>query len=149
MRENGKFSLLHWAYYGTIILMLGMVASLFVVLITNDVAMWVRVTYLIIASLLVLTVVLDIISTYANTNRYIVGFMLLVLSVATAIVSFVLYARLSATGGVVPMDNFNYFLSEAGNLVLIDLLAIAIYVMGQYLTRPQTTTIRANRLNAK
>lgn len=130
MRENGRYPLLSLAYYGTIILMLGLVATLFVVLLGNDIALWVRVTYIIIAVVLALLVVWNIISTISRSPSYLANFIMFIASCATAIVAFILYARTAATGGIVPLANFNYYLHEAGTLVLINLLGIAVYIMG-------------------
>lgn len=142
MRENGKKSLLTMAYYGMIILMIALIVSLFIGVTNNDVALWMRVSVIIICVLLVLVVVYTTLCMYSDTNLYTAGYALCILSVATVIVSFIFYARLTSNTEIIPLENLNVFLFTVGNLVLINLLTIAIYITGLYIKQPKEFGIK-------
>ena len=137
MRENGKKSLLTMAYYGMIILMIALIVSLFIGITNEGVALWMRVCAIIISVLLVLVVVYMTLCMYSDMSSYTAGYALCILSVATIIVSFIFYARLTPGSEIIALANLNIFLFVVGNLVLINLLTIAIFITGLYIKQPK------------
>ena len=137
MRENAKKTLLTMAYYGMIILMIALIVSLFIGITTNGIALWVRICAIVISVLLVLVVVYMTLCMYSDMSAYSAGFALCVLTVATVIVSFIFYARLTPIAEIIAVANLNVFLFVVGNLVLINLLTIAIFITGLYIKQPK------------
>lgn len=137
MKENAKKMLLNMAYYGMMIVMLALVVSLFIGINTNGIAVWARVCFLIVAGLLVADVIYMIVCMYSGISAYPVGYILCALSVMTVIFSFVFYIRLTPSASIIPLANLNIFLFVVGNAVLINLLTIAIYVVGLYIKQPK------------
>ena len=142
MRESGKKTLLNLTYYGLVIVMVAMIISLFIGINNNNIAMWARVMTIIISVVLVLIVVYMVVSMYTDISAYPVGFILLATTVATVIVSFVYYSRLTPIDGILSLTNLNVFLFVAGNLILINLLTIAIYIVGLYIKQPNEPSNR-------
>ena len=142
MRENAKKTLLNMAYYGMTILMIALIVSFFIGLNNNGVATWARVCSIIICVLLALVVLYMILCMYSKMSAYTAGYVLCVLSVATVIVSFIFYARLTPGTSIIPLENLNIFLYVVGNLVLINLLTIAIYVTGLYIKQPKEHSVK-------
>lgn len=142
MKETGKKTLLNLTYYGLVIVMIAMIISLFIGVNNNNIAMWARVMAIIISIVLVLVVIYMIISMYTDISAFPVGFILLVTSVATVIVSFIYYSRLTPIDGILSLTNLNVFLFVAGNLLIINLLTIAIYVVGLYIKQPSEPSNR-------
>lgn len=137
MRESGKKSLLTMAYYGMIILMVALIISLFVGITNNAIALWVRVSAIIICVLLVLVVLYTTLCMYSDMSAYTAGYALCILTVATIVVSFIFYSRLTPVAEILPLANLNVFLFVVGNLVLINLLTIAIFIAGLYIKQPK------------
>ena len=137
MRENAKKTLLNMAYYGMIILMIALIVSLFIGITNNGIALWMRVCAIIICVLLVLVVIAITLCMYSDMSAYSAGYALCILTVATIIVSFIFYARLTPTAEIIPLANLNVFLFVVGNLVLINLLTIAIFITGLYIKQPR------------
>lgn len=144
MRENAKKTLLNMAYYGMVILMVALIVSLFIGVTNNSIAIWARVSCIVISILLVLVVVYMIMCMYSNMGAYTAGYVLCILTVATIIVSFIFYARLTPGSEIIPLANLNVFLFVVGNLVLINLLTIAIYITGLYIKQPHEYGIKPN-----
>jgi hypothetical protein len=117
--------------------MLALIVSDIVGLTNTGVAGWARVVCIIIDVLLILVVIWTIACMYSNTDAYAIGYVLCVLTVATVIVSFIYYTRLTPGTGIIPVADLNYFLFVVGNLVLINLLSIAIYITGLYIKQPK------------
>ena len=137
MRENAKKSLLTMAFYGMVIVMIAVIVSLFIGIDANGIATWARVCFIIISVLLVLDVLYMIVTMYSSMSAYPVGYILCVLSVATVIVCFIFHQRLTPGTDLVPMVDLNIFLFMVGNLVIINLLTIAIYITGLYIKQPK------------
>ena len=137
MRENAKKTLLTMAYYGMIILMVALIVSLFVGITNNGIALWVRVCAIIICVLLVLVVLYTTLCMYSDMSAYTAGYALCILTVATVVVSFIFYARLTPIAEIIAITNLNIFLFVVGNLVLINLLTIAIFITGLYIKQPK------------
>ena len=70
-------------------------------------------------------------------SAYTAGYALCILSVATVIVSFIFYARLTPAAEILPLANLNIFFFVVGNLVLVNLLTIAIFITGLYIKQPK------------
>lgn len=137
MRENAKKTLLNMAYYGMMIVMIALIISLIVGVLDAGFAGWVRITFIIISILLAGLVIWMIMCMYSNMDAYPIGYCLCILSVATVIVSFIFYTRLTPANGIIALSNLNYFLFAVGNLVVINLLTIAIYITGLYIKQPK------------
>ena len=136
MKESGKKALLNMAYYGLVIVMLAMIVWLFIGLNNDPITTGIRVATIIISVILVLVVLYMIVCMYSGLSAYPVGFILFAVSVATVIVSFVFSARLTPADGIITLANLNVFLFVIGNLIIINLLTIAIYVIGLYIKQP-------------
>ena len=137
MRENAKKTLLTMAYYGMIILMVALIISLFIGITNNGIALWVRICGIVISVLLVLVVLYTTLCMYSDMSAYTAGYALCVLTVATVIVSFIFYARLTPIAEIIATANLNVFLFVVGNLVIINLLTIAIFITGLYIKQPK------------
>ncbi len=137
MRENAKKTLLTMAYYGMIILMVALIISLFIGITNNDIALWVRVCTIIISVLLVLVVLYTTLCIHSDMSAYTAGYALCLLSVANVVVSFIFYSGLTPDTGILSIENLNVFLFVVGNLVIINLLTIAIYIAGLYIKQPK------------
>ena len=137
MRENAKKTLLTMAYYGMIILMVALIISLFIGVTNNGIALWVRVCAIVISVLLVLVVLYTTLCMYSDMSAYTAGYALCILTVATVIVSFIFYARLTPVAEIIATANLNVFLFVVGNLVIINLLTIAIFITGLYIKQPK------------
>ena len=137
MRENAKKTLLTMAYYGMIILMVALIISLFIGITNNGIALWVRICGIVISVLLVLVVLYTTLCMYSDMSAYAAGYALCVLTVATVIVSFIFYARLTPIAEIIATANLNVFLFVVGNLVIINLLTIAIFITGLYIKQPK------------
>ena len=142
MKESGKKILLNLVYYTMVILMLAIIVNTFIGINNNDIATWARIVVMIISVLLALLVVYMIICMYSGISAFPVGFILYGLSIATAIVGFIYYMRLSPASGLISTINLNVFLFVVGNLVIINLLTIAIYITGLYIKQPNEPTNR-------
>ena len=79
---------------------------------------------------------------YSKMSAYMAGYVLCVLSVATAIVSFIFYTRLTPGVGIIPLENLSIFLYVVGNLAIINLLTIAIFITGLYIKQPREYGIK-------
>lgn len=144
MRENAKKTLLTMAYYGMIIIMVALIISLFVGVSNNNIALWARICTIIIAVLLVLVVIYSTLCMYSDMSAYTAGYALCILSVATVVVSFIFYARLTPVAGILTAENLSIFLFVVGNLVMINLLTIAIYIAGLYIKQPKELGSKPN-----
>ena len=142
MKESGKKILLNLVYYSMVILMLGIIVNTFIGINNNDIATWARILVMIISILLALTVVYMVVCMYSGISAFPVGFILYGLSIATVIVGFIYYARLTPADGIISLVNLNIFLFVVGNLVLINLLTIGIYITGLYIKQPNEPTNR-------
>lgn len=137
MRENAKKTLLNMAFYGMVIVMLAVIVSLFIGIDAEGIATWARVCFIIISVFLVLDVLYMIVCMYSQMSAFPVGYILCILSVATVIVSFIFYQRLTPGTDLIPAIDLNIFLFMVGNLVIINLLTIAIYIVGLYIKQPK------------
>ena len=137
MRENAKKTLLNMAYYGMVIVMIALIVSLITGVTRADVAGWARVCSIVISILLAILVIAMIVCMNTRKDAYPLGYCLCILTVATVIVSFIYYARLTPADGIIPAGNLSYFIFVVGNLVLINLLTIAIYITGLYIKQPK------------
>ena len=144
MRENAKRTLLNMTFFGMIIVMLAIVVTLIAGLFGNEFAGWVRVGFTILSILLVIDVIYQVITIFTHMDSYPAGLFLFILSVATVIMTFILYSRFSVRGGMIMLANLDFFLFAGANLIVINLLSIAIYIVGLYLKQPNE--VKATRI---
>ena len=132
------------AYYGMIVVMVATIIWLFLGLNNEGITAGARVTSIIISIILVLIVLYMTASIYTGLSAYPVGYLLFITSIATVILSFVFAANLTTTAGIIALTNLNIFLFVVGNMAIINLFTIAIYVVGLYIKQPAETTRRIN-----
>jgi len=142
MKENGKKTLLNLTYYGLVIVMLALIVSFFIGVNNNGIALWARVSSMIICIVLALLVAYMVVCMYSGISAFPVGFILYGLTIASVIVAFVYYTRLTPARGILTTANLNIFMFVIGNLLLINALTIAIYVTGLYIKQPNEPTNR-------
>ncbi len=142
MKNNANKTLLTIAYYGCVVIMLALVVTLIIGLLRTDVALWIRICYIAIACLLVGLVIYDCVCINTGMSTYIAGFIMYTLTVATMIVCFVLYSRLTINNGLVPTADLSLYLFEIGNLVAINILTIIIYCIGNFYVKHDKPAMR-------
>ena len=142
MKENGKKTLLNLMYYGLVIVMIALIVSFFIGINNNGIALWARISSMIICIALTLLVVYMIICIYSGISAFTVGFILYGLTIASVIVSFIYYMRLTPANGLLTPANLSTFMFVIGNLLLINALTIAIYIAGLYIKQPSEPTNR-------
>ena len=142
MKENGKKTLLNLMYYGLVIVMLALIVSFFIGVNNNGIAMWARVSSMIICIVLALIVAYMVVCMYSGMSAFPVGFILYGITIASVIVAFIYYLRLTPARGILTAANLNIFMFVIGNLLLINGLTIAIYITGLYIKQPSEPTNR-------
>jgi hypothetical protein len=140
MKETGKKTLLNLMYYGLVIVMVALIVSFFIGINNNGIALWARIVSMIICIALALLVVYMIICMYSGISAFPVGFILYGLTIASVIVAFIYYMRLTPANGLLTVVNLNIFMFVIGNLLLINALTIAIYITGLYIKQPNEPT---------
>ena len=142
MDANLKKTLLNITYYTLIGGMVAFVVFFMITLAGASMAMWERVAYYILIGLLVAAVVFDIICTMKQSNKYIAGFILYVVTIAVVVLSLIIFALNSANGRLL-IDISERFFRLILFSYLINALAVLIYVTGEKLI--VTVTNRAKK----
>ena len=142
MEANLKKTLLNITYYTVIGGMVAFVVFFMITLAGASMAMWERVTYYILIGLLVAAVVFDIICTIKQSNKYIAGFILYVVTIAVVVLSLIIFALNSANGRLL-IDISERFFRLILFSYLINALAVLIYITGEKLI--VTVTNRAKK----
>jgi len=130
MGASQKKLLLNVTYYTLIAVMIAFVIFYFITLGNASMAEWERVCFYVITALLVVAVVFDIYCTCTHTSKYISGFVLYGITLATIIISLIVMA-LNASSGRLLLDITERFFRVILFTYLINALAIIIYLAGQ------------------
>lgn len=142
MEANLKKVLLTVTYYSIIAVMVAFEVFFMISLANASMATWEKVCYYIIAGLLVGVVIYDIICTCLHSQKYILGFVLYGLTLATIALSLVVMAVNSANGRLL-IDISERFFRLILFSYLINVLAILVYTTGERLI--VNTTNRAKK----
>ena len=137
MEFYGKKILLNMVYYTLIALLVAVGITFMVFLGTSDIALYSKIGYFILASLFILLVVFDIICTCLNQMKFVSGIILYVLTVATIVMGFVVYA-LNVTNGLIPTDTVNVFISLIAMSMAMAVISIVIYCVGEKIIEYKT-----------
>ncbi len=132
METTSKKVLLILTYYTLMLAMLGLSIFLFISLPSDRLAVWIKVLYYILISLLIVLVIFDIICTNTRMNKFISGFILYGLTITHLVVSFILYAHF-AQNGIIPADVMDIFMLVLSVSWAINILTIVIYCVGEHL----------------
>ena len=98
MDANLKKVLLIVVYYSLIAVMVAFEVFFMITLASANMAVWEKVSYFILAGLLVAVIVYDIICTCLHTQKYISGFILFGITLAVVAISLIVMALNSANG---------------------------------------------------
>lgn len=142
MEANLKKVLLTVTYYSIIAVMVALEVFFMISLANASMATWEKVSYYIIAGLLVGVVIYDIICTCLHSQKYISGFVLYGVTLATIALSLVVMAVNSANGRLL-IDISERFFRLILFSYLINVLAILVYTTGERLI--VNTTNRAKK----
>ena len=142
MDANLKRTLLNITYYTLIGGMVAFVVFFMITLAGASMAMWERIAYYVLIGLLVATVIFDIVCTVRQSNKYIAGFILYVVTIAVVVLSLIVFALNSANGRLL-IDISERFFRLIFFSYLINVLAVLIYVTGEKLI--VTVTNRAKK----
>ena len=132
MDANLKKVLLIVIYYSLIAVMVAFEVFFMITLANASMATWEKVAYFILAGLLVGVVVYDIICTCMQTQKYISGFILYVVTACVAILSLIVMALNSANGRLL-IDISERFFRIILFSDLINAFAVLIYCTGEKL----------------
>lgn len=141
MDANLKKVLLNVVYYSLIAVMVAFEVFFMISLANANMAVWEKVCYYILAGLLVLMVVYDIICTCLHSQKYISGFILYGLTLATIILSLIVMALNSADGRLL-IDISERFFRLILFSYLINILAILVFTTGEKLIVNTTNRIK-------
>ena len=142
MKNDANKTLLTIAYFGCVLIMLALVVTMFIGLLRENVAMWIKVCYIALACALVAVVVFDCVCVYMGVSTYVAGFILYALTVGVVIVCYIMYTRLAGTNGLIPTADLSLYLFAVGNLLAINILSIIIFCVGNI-------NVKKNRISAK
>lgn len=132
MEANLKKVLLTVVYYSLIAVMIVFEVFFMISLVNANMSMWEKVCLFVIAGLLVGMVVYDIICTCLHSQKYIAGFILYGLTLATIVLSLIVMAVNSA-GGRLLLDISEKFFRMILFSYLINVFAILIFSVGEKL----------------
>lgn len=132
MDANLKKVLLNVTYYSLIAVMLAFEVFFMISLANASMAVWEKVCFYVLAGLLVAVVVYDIICTCLHSQKYISGFVLYGLTLATIALSLVVMAINSANGRLL-LDITERFFRIILFSYLINVFAILVYTTGEKL----------------
>lgn len=141
MDANLKKVLLNVVYYSLIAVMVAFEVFFMISLANANMAVWEKVCYYILAGLLLLMVVYDIICTCLHSQKYISGFILYGLTLATIILSLLVMALNSADGRLL-IDISERFFRLILFSYLINILAILVFTTGEKLIVNTTNRIK-------
>lgn len=141
MDANLKKVLLNVVYYSLIAVMVAFEVFFMISLANANMAVWEKVCYYILAGLLLLMVVYDIICTCLHSQKYISGFILYGLTLATIILSLIVMALNSADGRLL-IDISERFFRLILFSYLINILAILVFTTGEKLIVNTTNRIK-------
>jgi len=132
MDANLKKVLLNMTYYTLIGAMVALEIFFMITLAGASLAMWERVVYYILAVALIVAVIYDIICTCMHRQKYIAGFILYVITIATVVMSLIVFS-LNSDNGRLLIDISEKFFRLVLFSYIINALAIAIYCTGEKL----------------
>ncbi len=132
MDADLKKVLLNVVYYTLIAVMVAFVVFFMVTLANASMSLWEKVAYFILSGALVLLVVYDIICTVMQSQKYIAGFILYVITLLMLILSLVVFALNSANGRLL-IDISEKFFRIIFFSYLINAMAILVYCIGESL----------------
>ncbi len=132
MDANLKRVLLNMTYYTLIGAMVVLEVFFMITLAGASMAMWERVVLYILAAMLVGVTVYDIICTCMHRQKYIAGFILYIVTIATVVFSLIVFA-LNSENGRLLIDISERFFRIILFSYIINALAIAIYCTGEKL----------------
>lgn len=132
MDANLKKVLYNVVYYSIIAVMVAFEVFFMISLANASMALWEKVCYFVIAGLLVGVVVYDIVCTCLHSQKYIAGFILYGLTLATVALSLVVMAVNSANGRLL-LDISERFFRLILFSYLINVLAILVFTTGEKL----------------
>lgn len=132
MDANLKKVLYNVVYYSIIAVMVAFEVFFMISLANASMALWEKVCYFVIAGLLVGVVVYDIVCTCLHSQKYIAGFILYGLTLATIALSLVVMAVNSANGRLL-LDISERFFRLILFSYLINVLAILVFTTGEKL----------------
>lgn len=132
MDANLKKVLLNMTYYTLIGAMVAFEIFFMITLSGASMAVWEKVCYYILASLLVIVVIYDVVCTCMHRQKYIAGFMLYIVTIAIVVLSLIVMAINSANGRLL-IDITERFFRIILFSYLINALAVLIYCTGEKL----------------
>lgn len=136
MNDNAKKILLNMVYYTTIGVMVAFVVFLAITLTSVRVNLTLKIGYYIVIGALAGLVIFDIICTATKSSKYIAGFILYGLTLATIAMSFVAYSYL-AIDGALATNVIDLFFMLVSMSYAINIFAIIIYCVGESLIQRQ------------
>lgn len=132
MDANLKKVLYNVVYYSLIAVMVAFEVFFMISLANANMALWEKVCYFVLAGLLVGVVVYDIVCTCLHSQKYIAGFILYGLTLATIALSLVVMAVNSGSGRLL-LDISERFFRLILISYLINVLAILVFTTGEKL----------------
>lgn len=132
MDANLKKVLYNVVYYSLIAVMIAFEVFFMISLANANMALWEKVCYFVLAGLLVGVVVYDIVCTCLHSQKYIAGFILYGLTLATIALSLVVMAVNSGSGRLL-LDISERFFRLILISYLINVLAILVFTTGEKL----------------
>lgn len=130
MDANLKKVLYNVVYYSLIAVMVAFEVFFMISLANASMVLWEKVAYYVIAGLLVGVVVYDIVCTALHSQKYIAGFILYGLTLATIALSLIVMAVNSANGRLL-IDISERFFRLILFSYLINVLAILVFTTGE------------------
>lgn len=137
MDANLKKVLLIVVYYSLIAVMVAFEVFFMITLASANMAVWEKVSYFILAGLLVAVIVYDIICTCLHTQKYISGFILFGITLAVVAISLIVMALNSANGRLL-IDISERFFRIILFSYLINAFAVLIFCTGEKLIVTET-----------
>lgn len=137
MDANLKKVLLIVVYYSLIAVMVAFEVFFMITLASANMAVWEKVSYFILAGLLVAVIVYDIICTCLHTQKYISGFILFGITLAVVAISLIVMALNSANGRLL-IDISERFFRIILFSYLINTFAVLIFCTGEKLIVTET-----------
>ena len=132
MEASAKKRLLNMTYFGVIAIMVAMAIFFFVTLGGASMAAWEKVSLYILLGLIVLATIYDVICTMMRKDKFVVGIIIYVLTLALVVLSLIIFAINSANGRLL-IDITEKFFRILLFANIINILGIVVFCVGEKL----------------
>ena len=132
MEASAKKRLLNMTYFGVIAIMVAMAIFFFVTLGGASMAAWEKVSLYILLGLIVLATIYDVICTMKRKDKFVVGIIIYVLTLALVVLSLIIFAINSANGRLL-IDITEKFFRILLFANIINILGIVVFCVGEKL----------------